>query len=184
MENLVERERMPILKAGISNRAFTLLELLIVVIIISLVFFFATPKFQEITESSAESALRRLKAVIEFQHDEAIFKKTNRRIYFDIREGKYWTSYLTLNSDGKLIPIKDEMFSLPSGITFEDIEIVNKGKFTEGENVFMELRSSGYSDETFLHLKAGNTKQYTIHLHPFTGKVRVYEGYIQKKSIQ
>lgn len=184
MENREEKEKMLILKAGISNKAFTLLELIVVVVIISLVFFFATPKFQEIAESSAESAIRRLKTIIEFQYDEAVFRKTNHRIYFDIKEGKYWTSYLTLDGEGNLIPIKKETFSLSSGINFEDVEVVNRGKFIEGQIAYLELRPSGYCDETFIHIKAGNNKQYTIYLHPYTGKVTVYEGYREKKINQ
>ncbi len=184
MENQEEKEKMPILKAGISNKAFTLLELIVVVVIISLVFFFAAPKFQDIAESSAESAIRRLKTIIEFQYDEAVFRKTNHRIYFDIKEGKYWTSYLTLDREGNLTPIKQETFTLPAGINFEDVDVVNRGKFMEGQIAYIELRPSGYADETFIHIKAGNNMQYTVYLHPYSGKVTVYEGYKQKKTNQ
>src|SRR6266566_5080650 len=90
MESPVERERTLILRVGISNRGFTLFELVVVLFIVSLISLVVFPKLQGFLAPDLPGTARHLIATIQRLRDEAEATKQIRRLNYDLNTGEYW----------------------------------------------------------------------------------------------
>jgi general secretion pathway protein H len=67
---------------------------------------------------------------------------------------------------------------LPASIHFEDIVTQQRGKVYEGET-FTLFFPNGWVEETIIHLGDSRGRQYSLLVMPLTGKVRIYDRYVE-----
>lgn len=159
-------------------RGFTLIELVVVALILSLTLLFAWPDLVRVYEDeSLRTASRGIASTLSYAHQRAIIEGLNLRVNFDLDEGRYWLS-LEENrgaSPGFYRRIQSSFLhqmSLPRGVRIKDITTL-RGKVTSGVE-YISFSMLGTID-TFIHLVGGKGKIWTIRLKR-TGRVRIYEG--------
>ena len=75
-----------------NQRAFTLLELMFVVVMIALFARLTVPKFNSITKGNLRSTATKLSGFFKAAHDRSIMRNEHIRVYFDLEANRYWAS--------------------------------------------------------------------------------------------
>ena len=97
------------------------------------------------------------------------------------------------NSQGKAPPKKTDFEmdrsltpkkkTLPSSLTFEDVELVSLAEKVTNGIVYIHYLPEGFVDESAIHIRYDEDVQWTIAIHPLTGKAHSKTEYISLKEI-
>jgi len=187
---------MRIYKAGTSSResegldgpphiinGFTLLEIVVVLFMIGLLLLLIYPKVQTLTENGLQTASRHLVATIQYLYHEAMATRQVHRLSYDLQGDAYQVRVVHAHGElgmpasplGRRVP-------LPRGVVFQDVVTLYQGKVTEGE-AFTQFSPAGLVGKTVIHLTDQDQQVFTLTINPLTGRVKVYEGYIEIKEV-
>jgi hypothetical protein len=67
---------------------------------------------------------------------------------------------------------------LPEGLRFTDIETSLEGRVDE-EKAMTRFLPQGFSTPTWIHLRDGNDNEYTLVVHPLTGRTEIRDGRVE-----
>ncbi|HUT64866.1 MAG TPA: prepilin-type N-terminal cleavage/methylation domain-containing protein [Spirochaetota bacterium] len=116
-------------------RAFTLLELLVVLVILSLIFFIVTPNFfSSINPQKTKQFMMNLQGTLEYLSEKAILQSKVYLFTFDLDEREY--RFMVSEEQNPTGETKDRYLaprSFPSHLEVESIKTVPGGLVTEGE---------------------------------------------------
>jgi general secretion pathway protein H len=88
-------------------------------------------------------------------------------------------TYLDESKEFKEDPsILSSRVRLPGTIHFEDIVTQHGGKVYEGET-FTQFFPNGWVEETIIHLGDKRERHYSLLVMPLTGRVRIYDRYVE-----
>ena len=118
-------------------KAYTLLELLIVLMIISILFFVVTPRFvSSVNPQRSKNFVMSLQNTLNYLNDKAILEKKVYLFNMDIDERKYYFTVSELGnpagevSDRYLTPV-----SFPDGLVLKTIKLIPGDEVIEGRAV-------------------------------------------------
>lgn len=162
------------------NRGFTLIELTVILALSGLVAILVVPRFIEgIFSGGMKSTIREVSLVIESVRSESSMTRRPHRLYFDLKKGTYWPA--VMEGSGEFVRISTAVLSerhLPKGISFRDIVSPRDGKIREGE-ASMNFLPSGVTEEMTIHLEGDEGEVYTLMVMPLTGRMRIYDRYVE-----
>ncbi|MBI5182569.1 MAG: prepilin-type N-terminal cleavage/methylation domain-containing protein [Nitrospirae bacterium] len=166
-----------------SDRGFTLIELIVVIALIGIFLFFAVPKFGDLSESDLKRNIRHIIGTVSYLRDEAVMGKRNLRLNYNIAMGEYWATEI-IEGDGQSEAKKFESIfinknRLYGNTRFKDIIVPEHSSSID--EFFTNFYSGGWVEKTIIHLREGEDRYYTLIVMPLTGKVKVYEGYIEER---
>jgi prepilin-type N-terminal cleavage/methylation domain-containing protein len=174
----VEKGSMPTSRAGTSNnRAFTLIELVVVIFIMALLASLVIPRIERfLSHGDTNKAIRQMRAMVRYLAGMSIATRSSYLLYYDLKEGTCWVG--RPNAEGEIIK-EQEMLTrplhLPYGVKFKDLS-TPRGFQKEGV-AYTEFFPSGWVEDTLIHLEGDSI--VTVRLLPLTGEVKVYEGYVE-----
>ena len=169
---------MPISRAGTStSKAFTLIELVVVLFIVALLASLVTPRIGTfLSQGDTDKAIRQLRGLVRYLTGMSVSTKSSYRLYYDLKEGTCWVG--RPNEEGEIIK-EEEMLTrplhLPAGVKFKDLS-TPRGVQKEGV-AYTEFFPTGWVEDTLIHLEGSSIT--TVRLLPLTGEVKVYEGYVE-----
>lgn len=169
---------MPTSRAGTStSRAFTLIELVVVLFIVALLAYLVMPRIETfLSHGDTNKAIRQLRGLVRYLTGMSVSTKSSYRLYYDLKEGTCWVG--RPNEQGEIIK-EQEMLTrplhLPSGVRFKDLS-TPRGVQNEGV-AYTEFFPTGWVEDTLIHLEGSSI--ITVRLLPLTGEVKVYEGYVE-----
>jgi prepilin-type N-terminal cleavage/methylation domain-containing protein len=161
---------------GESRAGFTLVEIVVVMLLISMFMVFSIPVFSNIGTGSLDTSARRLSGTIKYLYNEAALSGLEYRLIYNLDEGTYRAQIL--EADGQLVDAADQgrQAALKGGVRFEDVQLPSRGKFSMGQ-VTARIDPSGWIDETIIHLDDGSGDKLTLRVMPLTGTTEIYSGY-------
>ena len=148
-----------------SGKAFTLVELVIVIFIISLTTALVLPSFWDKGERALKSEARRISSTLRYIYDEAAGKKLIYTVKFDLDNNSY-----TFESEKE-----SRFFQMEKQVMFKDIIIPSNGEITGGE-VAVEF-GLGPEEPVTVHL-IKDKYEYTVTFNHLNGRTKILEGYI------
>jgi prepilin-type N-terminal cleavage/methylation domain-containing protein len=166
--------------------AFTLIELVVVMGILTLLIAISYPMLQRWTEAPLRKGARQVTAVIERGYEQAVTSRQLHRLRVDVAGGRYWMEVLMRASDDavEFVVLPPER-ALPSGVRFRDLITPQGAVVTEGEAAIY-FYPIGRLDRVVVHLAQGEGQQPAEELslvpHPLTGHVAVAAGYVAFES--
>jgi len=166
-------------KAG-SQQGFTLLELAVVVLILSVATALAFPVIQSLGSGNLKLTARHLVRAVYFLSNRAVATKRIYRLNYDLKEQAYWVT--TPTGEGEFSPVAFEGLArtgLLGTVQFMDVETLHQGKVTEGK-AYTDFYPMGRVEKTTLHLTDEAKNILTLVFNPVTGRVKVYEGYMEE----
>ncbi|MEO8604823.1 MAG: hypothetical protein ABI629_19810 [bacterium] len=184
---------MPTSTAGTSNErrphgaaGFTLIELGLVLLIISVFMVMVVPKFQDQSRAQLISQTRKLAAIFRFLQQESILNGRVYRLNFDLDQQRYFVTAADAGDpeagfmEEKGLVIRD--VTLPSNVQISDINApLTGGKVYEGIG-WVQFYPDGYVDPSVVHLDNGQ-EVYTLYVdQPLTGRANVQSGYVDLGS--
>lgn len=158
------------------QRGFTLIEMVVVIVIISLVALLVIPLFPSTNAGDLRRSARSLAAVIRYLGDQAVTTRTPYRLHLNMSGN---TITIGKPGNGGESPPTDPFLSRPiltEGVTLADVEVPRLGKLTTGD-VTMDFSVGGLGEFTVIHLRGGKDNYLTITAFPNGGRVTVSDGY-------
>jgi len=161
------------------GRAFTLIELAVVIFLIGLVMTIAMPYFGSMQTSQMRSESRRLASRANYLYEEAGAQKVVLRLTFDLANNGYFTSRLDPFAAKPAFHPENGPAGvrvvLPTGIWIRDVTVEGLGTFQRGA-VSAQFYPGGYVDATLIHLADTKGEVFTLAIDPFSGHVSIVRG--------
>jgi len=149
------------------SKAFTLVELIIVIFIISMTAALIMPSLWDRGERALKTESRRISNTFRYIYDEALGKKQTFNLKINLDKDTW--NYASKN-DSRSFELKDR-------VMFKDIIVPSLGNVSFGE-VIMAFGPLGPEEPVIVHLMK-NEKEYTVIFNHISGRTKVYEGYRQ-----
>ncbi len=160
-------------------RGVTLVELTMVMLIMGILVALSIPRLGRLTGRNLRVSCRRLSGTAKYLFHRATVGRTIYRLNYDLKANEYWVTFRDENlefvSDTAVL---SRRVRLPEDVSFEDIVIVGRGKFTEGD-VKTHFFPKGWVEETLVHLKDARGRQASIHILPLSARIRIYDEYVE-----
>lgn len=158
-----------------NQRAFTLVELGIVLFLLSLFAVLSVPLFSSVAENHLNQSARRISGMVKYLYNEAALTATPYRLVFDLDRERCSPQELSGLNEWQPMQGRVRDYQLPRGVDLNELWIDGRGKLTTG-TATIEIHPQGWLPATTLHLKR-DEEQLSVHLLPFTGTAEIEEGY-------
>ena len=164
---------MPMLPTGISiNRSgFTLIELMVVIVILSLVGFISLPLLGNRGEGDERLKLRRIAGTVKQLYNEATLTRDEHLLTFDLNRNSILAFRLRSSSG----VVEKEPFGrevMLSPLQIEQVDVEGKGTFRAGQ-VFVRVFPLGWMEQTHLLVRKENGNEVRLAFSPLTGSVTI-----------
>jgi general secretion pathway protein H len=164
------------MKWFLDHRAFTLMELCIVLFLLSLFAVVSVPLFSSVGENNLNHSARRISGMVKYLYNEAALTSTAHRLVFDIDHGNCTPQQLSDSNEWQATHGTVRVYRLPSNVRIKDLWIDGKGTLTTG-TATIDFYPQGWFPATTVHLQQGEKKQLSVHLLSFTGTAEIEDGY-------
>ena len=166
--------QMPLKK---KNGGYTLIELVVVITLISIMLFFAFPRFQDtvLTDNTKKFSrwlitnIRSLKAA-------AVRDQKRYILNVSLDSGKFWVTSDAMSEEERQ-NAENAGYSLPEDVHIIDMEFPLKGKITGGQ-AEISFYKADYSDKVMIHIENNRRKQLSFLIEPFLPGAKLYEEYV------
>jgi type II secretion system protein H len=164
-----------------KSKGFTLIELVVVIVVLGIMIALVIPRLGELGEANLKRSARHLTGMVRFLRDDAQAKKTVYRLRFDIQGGRYWAEALTAVSEkaGEFKRLQSVMVnegSLSGQTTFKDVKTGS-----HPDDPYILFTPDGWVEKSFIHLRDGDGRDFTLLVKPLTGDTELRGGYVEEK---
>jgi general secretion pathway protein H len=160
-----------------SDSGFTLMELMVIIVILSVVALLVFPKMSNNGNADLRSSARSVAASLRYLEDKAVTTKTTYRMSIDMDDSSIHVTRIL--PDGVEQPDDDVFFSgklLADDITVSDVITSRLGKVSVGD-VQLAFTPMGLRELATIHLRSKNDRFYTVRAYPRNNRVKVFENY-------
>ncbi len=164
---------MPMSPTGISiNRSgFTLIELMVVIVILSLVSFISMPLLANRGDGDERLKLRRVAGTVKQLYNEATLTRDEHLLTFDLDRNSLLAFRLRASSGAvEKEPFGREVMLAP--LQIEQIDVKGKGTFRTGQ-VSVRVFPLGWMEQTHLLVRHENGDEVQLAFSPLTGAVTI-----------
>ncbi len=163
-----------------SRAGFTLLEITLVILIISVVLALTIPRLRDPGRAEMQAQAHRLALTFRLLRSEAVLNGNAYRLNYDLDQQRYWVSPHEGGAD--LGQFAADIGSLGRGITLvspvgmADVVLPTlAGKVAQGQ-IYTVFYPDGSVDPTVIHI--GNGREFsTLWLNPMNGRLKIEPGY-------
>ena len=160
-----------------DNNAFTLLELIVVMVLITIATSLAVPQISSfLYTDKLKSSARKLVGLInqssqlaQRQQIPYVLKYSSRERKFVVEPEKKSEEKKKQNNEGEL--------QLTGTVTVRDLWSYYRG-VRNGEEFTLRFNSSGYTEPAIIHLRESETKELSMLIPPFVGKIQIVDKYL------
>lgn len=159
------------------SSGFTLLELLIVMLLLSLTAALVLPRLPAGNSAALKNSARSTAALLRYLGERSAGSKQVYRLRVNISENTLRVTRKLPSGDE--LPPDDPLLArtvLESGVTIADLQSPRLGTVTEGE-VLLDFGAAGLSEFVTLHLHSPGGESFTVAGFPDNGKVKLLAGY-------
>jgi|SRR5579863_3236059 len=161
---------------------FTLLEMLVVLVVLSLIAMVSVPLFQTLVQGTVQTEATRLSRLVRVLRNEAILTQTDYRLVFDLKEQSYWVEV----RNGERFQVRNDDTLLrkhvfPASFQLTDLSILgNTSTRNAAERpIPVSVDATGFMDPFLLHF-AVDGAAYTFKVSGFRSTVDLLSGYVRE----
>lgn len=155
-------------------RGFTLLELSLVILIISIVLLLILPNFSGLRQRlESEREIERISQTIKYLYTESQLRNEIITLLFDLDGNKFYALVGSEKDENYFIP--ERKLNLP--LRIKDIVDSEGNRITQGI-VYLNFYPTGYTQKTTIHFEDEKERFYTLFINPLTAKTHIEEGYL------
>jgi prepilin-type N-terminal cleavage/methylation domain-containing protein len=164
-------------RTSIKTKGFTLLELIIVILLISLFLSLLSVNWMGLSRKEKDTFLETLSLQVAVLREDAISSYQVRAIEFDITNNTMKAGAVDLTKGFDAF----RQIDLAKGYVLKDV-IINGNKITIGKTL-ARYYPSGLVDKTIIHFEAEKEGYYSVVIHPLTAKVEAANDYLEEIKI-
>ena len=163
-------------KPSFRSPGYTLIELVVVLVLLSLIFGITVPKFrQNLFSNSLDATSLRFIGLVQELRERAVSSQVSQVLHFDIRNNRIW--FFAKNAtEEEQEAARERAFELPADVRIENVWTWRSGTFYE-EGVILFSRK-GYVEQSVIHLQSEDGRETSLELTPFLGSVKIHDGYV------
>lgn len=157
------------------QRGFTLIELALVIVLISLFALLTLPVFSGSSGHDVQRSARKLSGTIKYLFNEAALTGRQHQLLYDL-DRSFFLAH-SLDADGNLLEMGrwSKKTYLPDQVRFSALQLPGRGRFTTGQ-VTVRIQPSGWVEETIIQLSNEDDFALTLHVNPLTGSTEIFKG--------
>ena len=161
-----------------QNNGFTLIELIVVISLISLMFFFAIPRIQvDVLSDNTRKVSRWIMLNVSSLKEKAVFDQKRYVLHLSLDSNRLWITSDTLSAE-ELEDAAVIGYNLPEDIKLLDVDYPDKEKISVGQ-ADIYFYKKGYSDKAIIHITNNDNEVLSFLIEPFLSRVRLYNKYIE-----
>jgi prepilin-type N-terminal cleavage/methylation domain-containing protein len=143
---------------------FTLIELIVVMALIGIVFFFAIPRFEgsPFFDDAKKQALR----------EESVRTRRQQILHIDLETGRIWNTAAAMSAEEIDRAVRRAQL-LPGGGRVVSVEFPGRGRVAAGQAEIRFYRD-GHSEKVLIQLRHGDAFSSYL-LEPFLSQVKVFD---------
>lgn len=155
---------------------YTLIELVVVIALVSIMFFFAMPRFRDNMLSDPMGRTSRW-VITQTRHlkQQSMREKKDYILHVDMEADKLWVSTPDMQAEA-LEKAEDDAFQLAEAVEIMDVEFPGRGRISSGQ-VEIFFYAGGYSDKAMIHLQHENDRRVSFLIEPFLPQIKYIEDY-------
>ena len=164
-----------------GSSGFTLLELTLVLVIMTVVFALVMPRLRDPGRAELESQSHHLVLTFRLLRSEAVLSGNAYRLNYDLDQQRYWvtpedTSSVDLADFARNIGALARGTTLERPVAITDIVLPTlAGKVSQGQ-IYTVFYPDGSVDPTVIHMANGRDA-FTLWLNPMNGRLTMDSGY-------
>jgi len=161
-----------------DRRAFTLIELIVVLSLVSILMFFAVPR---IDPSFFSTDSRKLSSWLQINtkalKNRAVAEQAVYALYVGLDENRLWTGPA---SDRENIPdpADGDAFAPDSGSRITDVMFPQDTRISSGTARIL-FYPKGYSDRAIIHVQTGNQTRKSYRIESFLPQIAIRDAYVE-----
>lgn len=158
-----------------GESGFTLIELIVVILLISILMVFAAPRLDVSLFSDNERKLSAwILLTVKTLKENAFKTQTINTLHVDLDANRMWTSTGEVTDE---TPRENE-YVLPEGYHLMDVVFPEQDKITRGA-ASIRFYAKGYSDKALIHVEDDDDNRFSFLIEPFLPHVKISETYIE-----
>ncbi|MBW2603136.1 MAG: prepilin-type N-terminal cleavage/methylation domain-containing protein [Deltaproteobacteria bacterium] len=159
-------------------KGFTLIELIVVISLISIMLFFAIPRFQSnVLSDSTKEVSRWILLKIPYTKERAAREQKRYILHVSLDSNRLWITHEAMSREA-LESAKTNGYKLPEDIKLLDVEYPDQEKISVGQ-ADIYFNEKGYSDKAIIHLENDDDEKISFLIEPFLLRVRLYNSYAE-----
>ena len=159
------------------NTGFTLIELIVVISLLTLMLFFAIPRFQgSAFQDHTKIVSRWIIFNVQTLKEKAVRDQKLYVLNIDLDSNTLWTTHNSMSQEEVQIA-KANGYHLPSDIRVMDVEYSNEKKVFAGQ-ADINFYEKGYSDKAIIHIENTDNEQRSFLIEPFLARVKMVQKYV------
>ena len=113
--------------------------------------------------------------------NEAIQEQKVYLLHFDIGSNRVWIDSDAMTEEECELA-REKAFELPQDVRVLDVWSREKGKKAVDKAV-IRFSQKGYVEQTLIHLRAEDGREFTLVLNPFLVRIKIYDKYVDIGTI-
>ena len=161
----------------LCTAGFTLIEIAVVLVIISMVMLLVLPRLPSSDQENLKISARTLASTLRYIQERAATSQAGYHLIFSPG-----TDGIKINENGADGSAKDpadpllQKAAVKEGIIIADVRIPRLGKINDGQ-LRVDIGVAGVRDFITIHLRSADGQFWTVMAFPSGGKVKAFEGY-------
>jgi prepilin-type N-terminal cleavage/methylation domain-containing protein len=159
-------------------KGFTLIELIVVISLISIMLFFAVPRFQgNVLSDNTKEVSRWMLLKIPYLKERAAREQKRYILHVGLDSNKLWITHEAMDQEA-LQSSETNGYNLPEDIKLLDVEYPDQEKISVGQ-ADIYFNEKGYSDKAIIHFENDDDEKFSFLIEPFLLRVRLYNSYAE-----
>ena len=159
------------------NQGFTLIELIVVITLISLMLFFAIPRFQvDVLSDNTNKASRWIMLKVHSLKEKAVREQKLYVLHISLDSNRLWITSEIMSQE-EIQAAEANGYELSDDINLLDVEYPDEEKISVGR-ADIYFYKKGYSDKAIIHISNDDNERRSFLIEPFLSHVRLYDKYI------
>jgi len=160
-----------------QNSGFTLIEITVVISLISIMLFFAVPRFRNaLLTDSVNNTSRWIIGKVQVLKEYSTTKQKLTILHVNMDSNKMWVSDETMTQED-LEKAHEKGFEIPEDVKVINVEYPQKGIISSGQADICFYKA-GYSDKAFIRIQGDDEQKLSFLIEPFLPKVKLYEKFV------
>jgi len=161
----------------VNNRAFTLIELIVVLVLVSTMVLIALPSVRDtLSASPVRTEARKLAECIEETRSRATREQMDFMLHVDIEKGHFWTCRRSEPAE-RQERSANSAWTLPDGVRIAGIQF-GSGEIQKAGEARILFSGQSYAQQAVIHLLR-NDLSVSLTIRPFMNEVEIQEEPIE-----
>ena len=160
------------------GRGFTLIELMVVMLLISIVLAITLPKFGGgAFQDPVKKLSRWMINTVKTLRSAAIQQQKTQGLVIDLSNRRMWLVNDAMDEEAVQAAASNKAVELPDAIRYMDVQFPQQERETSG-TAEIRFYPAGYSDQVLIHLETEDNEKVTYLVEPLLPKVKIYDEWI------